>query len=88
MQKHFNNLIKSIIIYGFGNVSVKLVGLVLLPMYTNPHLLSPDEYGALGMMDISAQILISIFSLSLYAAYGRWYCDKDHIGNRKQIFFT
>jgi O-antigen/teichoic acid export membrane protein len=88
MQKQFNNLIKSIIIYGFGNVSVKLVGLVLLPMYTNPRLLSPDEYGALGMMDISAQILISIFSLSLYAAYGRWYWDKDHIDNRKKIFFT
>jgi O-antigen/teichoic acid export membrane protein len=88
MQKQFNNLIKSIIIYGFGNVSVKLVGLVLLPMYTNPHLLSPDEYGALGMMDISAQILISIFSLSLYAAYGRWYWDKDHISDRRKIFFT
>jgi O-antigen/teichoic acid export membrane protein len=88
MQKQFNNLIKSIIIYGFGNVSVKLVGLVLLRMYTNPHLLSVDEYGALGMLDISAQILISIFSLSLYAAYGRWYWDKAHIDNRKKIFFT
>jgi O-antigen/teichoic acid export membrane protein len=88
MQKQFNNLVKSIIIYGFGNVSVKLVGLVLLRMYTNPHLLSPDEYGALGMMDISAQVLISVFSLSLYAAYGRWYWDKDHIDNRKKIFFT
>jgi O-antigen/teichoic acid export membrane protein len=88
MQKQFNSLIRSIIIYGFGNVSVKLVGLVLLPMYTNPKLLSPDEYGALGMMDISAQIFISIFSLSLYAAYGRWYWDKEYIDSRKKIFFT
>jgi O-antigen/teichoic acid export membrane protein len=88
MQKQFNTLVKSIIIYGFGNVSVKLVGLVLLPLYTNPKLLSSDEYGALGLMDISSQILISIFSLSLYAAYARWYWDKEYFNARKKIFFS
>lgn len=88
MQKQFNTLVKSIIIYGFGNVSVKLVGLVLLPLYTNPKLLSSDEYGGLGLMDISAQILISVFSLSLYAAYARWYWDKEYINARKKIFFS
>lgn len=88
MQKQFNNLIKSIIIYGFGNVSVKLVGLVLLPMYTNTSILSVDENGAFGVMDISAQILVAIFSLSLYAAYARWYWDKEYLNSRKKIFFT
>jgi O-antigen/teichoic acid export membrane protein len=88
MQKGFKSLLRSIIIYGFGNVSVKLVGLVLLPLYTNPRLLSVDEYGAMGLLDISAQILIAIFSLSLYAAYARWYWDKEYYERRKRIFFT
>ena len=88
MQKEFKSLLRSIIIYGFGNVSVKLVGLVLLPLYTNLTLLSKDEYGAMGLLDISAQILIALFSLSLYAAYARWYWDKEHYKNRKRIFFS
>jgi len=88
MQKQFNSLVKSIIIYGFGNVSVKLVGLVLLPLYTNTNFLSVNEYGALGILDISAQILISIFSLSLYSAYVRWYWDKEFLNKRKSIFFS
>lgn len=88
MHKEFKSLLRSIIIYGFGNVSVKLVGLVLLPLYTNPKLLSVDEYGAMGLLDISAQILIALFSLSLYAAYARWYWDKEYYNSRKTIFFS
>jgi O-antigen/teichoic acid export membrane protein len=88
MQKEFKSLLRSIVIYGFGNVSVKLVGLVLLPLYTNLTLLSKDEYGAMGLLDVSAQILIAIFSISLYTAYARWYWDKEHFKNRKKIFFS
>jgi O-antigen/teichoic acid export membrane protein len=88
MQKEFRNTLKSIIIYGFGNVSVKLVGLVLLPLYTNTNLLSSDDYGAMALIDVSAQILIAIFSLSLYSAYARWYWDKNYFDSRKRIFFS
>jgi O-antigen/teichoic acid export membrane protein len=88
MYKEFKSLLKNIVIYGFGNVSVKLVGLVLLPLYTNPKLLTVDEYGAMGLLDISSQILVAIFSLSLYSAYARWYWDKDYFNSRKKIFFS
>jgi O-antigen/teichoic acid export membrane protein len=88
MPKEFKNTFKSIIIYGFGNVSVKLVGLVLLPLYTDTKLLSPNDYGAMAIIDVTAQILIAIFSLSLYAAYARWYWDKNYFDSRKKIFFS
>jgi O-antigen/teichoic acid export membrane protein len=88
MQKQFNNLIRNIFIYGFGNVSVKLVGLVLLPLYTNRSFITIEEYGVMGILDISAQILIAIFSLSLYTAYARWYWDKNYFDSRKRIFFS
>jgi O-antigen/teichoic acid export membrane protein len=42
----------------------------------------------MGIIDISAQILIAIFSLSLYSAYARWYWDKDYFDSRKRIFFS
>lgn len=88
MLKEFKSLLKSIVIYGFGNVSVKLVGLVLLPLYTNQDLLSVGEYGTMSILDITSQILIALFSLSLYSAYARWYWDKEHFENRKKIFFS
>lgn len=88
MQKEFKGLAKSIVIYGFGNVSIKLIGLVLLPLYTNTSFLSSDEYGSMGLLDISAQILVAIFSLSLSSAYLRWYWDKAYFNVRKKIFYT
>jgi O-antigen/teichoic acid export membrane protein len=88
MQKQFNGLLKSIFIYGFGNISVKLVGLLLLPLYTDSKLLTVNEYGTMGVLDITAQVLLTIFSLSLYSAYARWYWDKAFTGSRKSIFFT
>jgi len=88
MQKELNSFAKSIVIYGFGNVSIKIIGLILLPLYTNVHFLSVGENAAMGILDISSQILISLFSLSLSSAYLRWYWDKDYSHLRKQIFFT
>jgi len=88
MQKELNSFVKSIVIYGFGNVSIKIIGLILLPLYTNVHFLSVSENAAMGILDISSQILISIFSLSLSSAYLRWYWDKEYFNSRKKIFFT
>jgi|WetSurMetagenome_2_1015567.scaffolds.fasta_scaffold33790_2 O-antigen/teichoic acid export membrane protein len=88
MQKELNSFVKSIVIYGFGNVSIKIIGLILLPLYTNTSFLSIGEYGAMGILDISSQILIAIFSLSLSSAYLRWYWDKEYFTIRKKIFFT
>jgi len=88
MQKELNSFVKSIVIYGFGNVSIKIIGLILLPLYTNKQFLSVSENAAMGILDISSQILISIFSLSLSSAYLRWYWDKEYFSSRKKIFFT
>lgn len=88
MQKELNSFVKSIVIYGFGNVSIKIIGLILLPLYTNVHFLSVGENAAMGILDISSQILIALFSLSLSSAYLRWYWDKDYFKSRKKIFFT
>ncbi|NOU18509.1 MAG: oligosaccharide flippase family protein [Bacteroidales bacterium] len=88
MQKQFKNLLKGILIYGFGNVSIKLVGLVLLKLYTNPKYLSVEEYGVFSMLEVSMMVVVSLFSLALNNAYIRWYWDKDYINQRKSILFS
>lgn len=77
---------KDTFIYSLGNISTKLIGLVLLPLYTK--VLSVEEYGVLGTVEITIQLLIAAFSLSLQKAMNRWYWDKNYRDKQKSIFFT
>jgi len=77
---------KNSLIYGLGNVSTKVVGFILLPLYTSH--LSIREYGILGLLEVSSQVLVSVFGLSLTYALFRWYWDKEYIETRQSIMFT
>ncbi len=86
MLKNIKHLVKNALIYGLGNTSAKIVGFILLPIYTKH--LTVSDYGVLGIIEITTQIIISVFSLSLYRAFLRWYWDKNYSGRQKSIFFT
>jgi len=77
---------KDTFIYSLGNISTKIIGLVLLPLYTEK--LSVAEYGVLGTVEITIQVLVAAFNLSLYQALNRWYWDKQYVARQKSIFFT
>jgi len=78
--------LKNSAIYGLGNLSAKLVGFVLLPIYTD--YLSVDDYGAFALLEATALIMMSIFGGGLYWAFNRWYWDQKYAGKQKSIFFT
>jgi len=80
--------IKNSLIYGLGNVSLKITGLILIPIYTNTKFLSLEDYGILGMLEILAQLSVAIIELSLTQAFTRWYWDPDYKKRQKSIFFT
>ncbi|MCF8307722.1 MAG: oligosaccharide flippase family protein [Bacteroidales bacterium] len=77
---------KDTLIYSLGNISTKIIGLILLPIYTKE--LTVAEYGVLGTVEITIQVLIAIFSFSLQRALSRWYWDKRYRDKQKSIFFT
>jgi len=77
---------KDSFIYSLGNASTKIIGLILLPLYTDK--LTVAEYGVLGTVEVTIQVLIAVFSLSLRQALNRWYWDKDYKDRQKSIFFT
>lgn len=86
MFKSFKDTIKHSLIYGLGNISSKLIGFLLLPLYTD--LLSISEYGILAILEIISQIIIGIFSLNISTAMMRWSSEvKDEI-DKKSIIFT
>ena len=54
---------KHSIVYALGNISVKIVGLILIPLYTNPEYLSEAEYGILAILEISVLMIAEVLSL-------------------------
>ena len=83
---NLKNLIKNAAIYGLGNISTHLVGFILIPLYTKH--MEVREYGVLGILEITAQILITVFGLSLHRGLMRWYWDEKYSDKKRSIFFS
>lgn len=88
MLENLKITVKNSLIYSLGNVSLKLAGLVLIPIYTNPKYLSVEDYGVLGILEIVAQLIAVIIELSLIQSLTRWYWDSDYLQKQKSMFFT
>ena len=86
MLDKLKSVAKNSIIYSIGNLSTKLVGFILVPLYTSHF--STSLYGIVGIVDVTSVAIASIFNLGLYYAFFRWYWDKDYITKQKSIFFT
>lgn len=79
--------IKDTLIFGFGNVAVKVIGLILIPLYTDPKYFTIEDFGIIGLLDISGMVLIAIFASSIPQSLTRWYYAKDQVNNQGGIFF-
>jgi O-antigen/teichoic acid export membrane protein len=55
MWSFLKEVTKHTTIYGMGGLATKLVGFVLLPLYT--HYLTPADYGVLGLLYITMRVL-------------------------------
>ena len=86
MLQHLKPLIKDSAIYAFGNLTGKFVGLILLPFYLNK--LTLTEYGTLGALEATFQVVIALAGLNLYVAFIRYYHDKELQGRQSSAFFT
>ncbi|MFC1887845.1 oligosaccharide flippase family protein [Candidatus Cloacimonadota bacterium] len=82
LKKAFSNSF----IYSIGRLSTKIVGLVLIPIYTEK--LTTVDYGMLGILEITSELLIALFSLTLYSAFVRLYWEQEFIDKQKEMYFT
>lgn len=79
--------LKDTLVYGLGNIAVKIVGLILIPLYTDPKFFSIDEFGVLGILEISGLVLTASLASALPQSLTRWFWDKEYKNNQKGIFF-
>jgi len=86
MLADFRKLFHQSAIYGLGTLSTKLAGFVLIPLYTRSF--SVAEFGVLGLLEVSAAVVMSFFGFALYSGFFRWYWDKNSECKRESLFYT
>ena len=87
MLKIIKNTFKHSIIYSLGNIGIKIVGLILIPIYTNPEYLTTNAYGAFALLESIMTIITGILPLSMGQSLTRWYWDEDNREYQKKLFF-
>jgi O-antigen/teichoic acid export membrane protein len=68
-------MIKKILTYSFGEVLVKGVSFLAIPLYS--HLILPSEYGTLGFLNSLVSFLPFIFTFYYLYAYVRFAVDEE-----------
>lgn len=86
MLKTLKSSFTNTLIYGIGNLTSKLVGFLLIPVYVKHF--STATYGILGVLEVSGIAITSILGLALSQALYRWYWDVEYNSRKKSIFFT
>lgn len=67
-------VVRNWLVYGVSSVASRLIGFLLLPVYTR--VLSPEEYGVRAMVTVGADVVGMLFSLGLGIAMARFYAGE------------
>lgn len=77
------NVLRHTLIYGFGDILAKLVGFLLIPLYT--HYFSTAEYGTLELLDLSSHIISFVLAMGIAESMVRFYFDSKDQAYREQV---
>jgi O-antigen/teichoic acid export membrane protein len=86
MLNKLKSTIKHSAIYSIGGIASKLIGIVLLPLYTKH--ITVAEYGVLGILEVTIMILTQVLILGQSNAYLRFYDLDENINRKKSLLFT
>lgn len=86
MFDNIKETLKHSAIYGLGNVATKLVGFVLLPLYT-AHI-TVEDYGILSIFEITMTILSQVLPVGQPQSYMRFYSLDEYEDQRGSLLFT
>lgn len=86
MLEKIKKTAKHSFIYSIGNATNKLVGFILLPLYTS--VFPVATYGLLALFDTIADFLLEFSSFGIIEGLKRWYWDRSSEGKQKALFFT
>ena len=86
MFKDIRNLIKHSSIYTFGNFASKILGILLVPLYTK--VIAVELYGVYSILEVTQQFLVGILHLGLPNALIRWLSLDEYKEKKESIIFS
>ena len=86
MTHGLERLAKSTLIYGVGVALNRLIGFLLLPVFTS--YLTPTDYGIWAILGVLVQVVTPVFSLGFGAALAVCYFENDNRCRREATIWT
>jgi O-antigen/teichoic acid export membrane protein len=80
--------VRDTLIYGLGNVAVKVVGLILIPLYTSPDFFTADDFGIIGLLEICGLVVTAVMASSIPQSLTRYFWDKSVNASQESVFFV
>lgn len=77
---------KHTLIYSIGNLSTKIIGLLLLPLYTAK--LSLLNYGRFTILETTSMFLTMVLGLRIVSSMMRWSAETEDRNEHGKIFFN
>ncbi len=79
-------LFLDLVVYGTGDVATHVVGLLLLPFFTN--VLNPDDYGVWSLLLTTSLVAKILFRWGVDASFMRFFYDCRDDGERQRLAST
>lgn len=73
-------------VYGLGAISAKVLGFLMLPVYTR--YLNPSDYGVLEILDLSMSLIGMFLNMGMTAAILRYYNDAAGVQEKRNVIST
>ncbi len=85
-MRPYRDLLKHSSIYGLGQILSRVASVLLLPVYT--HVLTPSDYGAVAILDLTAALLSVLIGSGMAAAVTRFHFATEDERERDGVWWT
>ncbi|MBU0754407.1 MAG: oligosaccharide flippase family protein, partial [Planctomycetes bacterium] len=85
-MSEFNRILKHSVIYGVGNILSKMIGFILIPVYTN--ILTTEEYGLMELLQNTMNVIQIIVGMGLGTAILRFYSENKQREAQETVIST
>src|ERR687884_1108840 len=86
MLERLKELLRHSAIYGLGSIVARILGVLLLPLYTR--YLSPGDYGLIETLVALSAVLAALVAQGMKSAFFRFYFDSTEEARRLLVVRT
>src|SRR5256714_13972332 len=86
MLDRLKELFRHSAVYGLGSIVARILGVLLLPLYTR--YLSPSDYGLIETLVALSAVLTALVAQAMKSAFFRFYFDSAELARRLLVVRT